>query len=125
MNFVAEVAKPKLYHWTGLTDASDDWIAYHIRLDALLTAAGCMTVSNRLSQLPLLIPIPEEPNLLLLSQWLLLLFNRCLRLDTKLRGINSIETCMIGSSRFTRKQRRMLRKRLTNGPSCIPLIRNS
>ena len=61
MHFIAEAAKPKLYHWTGLTDASEDWIAYKIRLDALLTTAGCKPVSNRLSKLPLLIPIPEEP----------------------------------------------------------------
>ncbi len=61
MNFIAEASKPKLYHWAGLTDASEDWIAYHIKLDALLTAAGCKPVSNRLTQLPLLIPIPEEP----------------------------------------------------------------
>ena len=61
MNFMAEASKPKLYHWTGLTDASDDWIAYHIRIDALLTAAGCMTVCNRLIQLPLLTSISEEP----------------------------------------------------------------
>ena len=58
---MAEAAKPKLYHWTGLTDAADDWIAHNIRLDALLTAAGCMTVCNRLIQQPLLVPIPDEP----------------------------------------------------------------
>ena len=62
ITFITEAAKPKLYHWAGLTDASDDWIAYNIRLDALLTAAGCMSVSNRLIQLPLLIPIPAEPH---------------------------------------------------------------
>ena len=60
MNFIAEASKPKLYHWTGLTDASEDWIAYHIKLDALLTAAGCKPESNRLTQLPLLIAIPPE-----------------------------------------------------------------
>ena len=63
MNFIAEASKPKLYHWTGLTDASDDWIAHQIRCDALLTAAGCKPVSNRLIQLPLLTAaaMPAEP----------------------------------------------------------------
>ena len=61
MNLIVEASKPKLYHWTGLTDASEDWIEYQIRHDALLTSAGCKSVSNRLTQLPLLIPIPEEP----------------------------------------------------------------
>ena len=60
-NFIAEASKPKLYHWTNLTDSSVDWIAHNIRLDALLTAAGCMTVWNRLIQRPLLLPIPAEP----------------------------------------------------------------
>ena len=62
-NFIAEAAKPKLYHWTNLTDSSEDWVACNIRLNALLTAAGCMTVWNRLIQLPLLLPIPAEPPL--------------------------------------------------------------
>ena len=60
-NFIAEAAKPKLYHWTNLTDSSEGWIAHNIRLDALLTAAGCMTVCNHLIQLLLLLPIPAEP----------------------------------------------------------------
>ena len=62
-NFIAEASKPKLYHWTNLTDSSEDWVAHNIRLDALLTAAGCMTVWHRLIQLPLLLPIPAEPQL--------------------------------------------------------------
>ena len=61
MNFIAEASKPKLYHWTGLADASEDWTAYQIKLDALLTSAGCKSVSNRVLQLPLLVPIPVEP----------------------------------------------------------------
>jgi len=61
-NFIAEASKPKLYHWTNLTDSSEDWVAHNIRLDALLTAASCMTVCNRLIQLPLLLPIPAEPH---------------------------------------------------------------
>ena len=61
MNFIAEASKPKLYHWTGLVDASEDWTAYQIKLDALLTSAGCKSVSNRVLQLPLLLPIPVEP----------------------------------------------------------------
>jgi hypothetical protein len=60
--FVAEEIKPKLYDWKSANDAADDWSTHTVRLNLKHATSDCLTVSQRHSQMKLMLPIPEEPD---------------------------------------------------------------
>ena len=60
-SIMAEATKSKLFNWTSINEAADDWIAHEIAMNKKWSDSDCLTVVDRNVQIKLLIPIPAEP----------------------------------------------------------------
>ena len=60
-SMITEASKPKLFNWSSINEAADEWIAHEIIMNKKWSDSDSLTVANRNVQIPLLIPIPVEP----------------------------------------------------------------
>jgi len=60
-SIMAEATKSKLFNWTSINEAADQWIAHEISMNKKWSDSDCLTVVDRNVQIKLLIPIPAEP----------------------------------------------------------------